>query len=207
MKLLAWFKFLFTGPTTPAPAQAIPTSSKVPLASAEATSNSAAGRVPFFDVTSRRVVHIPPAELRPAFIQARVEGVDGVVWVLPEQLMPGDIRHPPFDENIRNYIRDIQAAFAEHLDMSFEAWEEGFRRDANPAKEIALFVHAGGVYRRFADDEPSPERRAEIYRLLVACMTTSPDSVWHVVKLASLSRPEAERIVRRFYGGENAETA
>jgi hypothetical protein len=35
-------------------------------------------------------------------------------------------------------------------------------------------------------------------------MTTSPESVWHVVKLNVLTRPEAERIVRRFYGGEKA---
>jgi hypothetical protein len=36
-------------------------------------------------------------------------------------------------------------------------------------------------------------------------MTTSPDSVWHVVELSALSRPEAERIVRRFYGGAKAD--
>jgi hypothetical protein len=165
------------------------------------------GFVPFFDVPSRRVVHIPPTELRPGCVQARVEGVEGIVWVLPEQLQQGPIRHPPFDEDVRSYIRDIQAAFAEHRSLSVEDWEEGFRRDAHPEREIAGFVYAADVYRRFTRDEPDATRRSDVYRLLVACMTTSPDSVWHVVKLDALTRPEAERIARRFYGGEKADDA
>jgi hypothetical protein len=162
------------------------------------------GFVPFYDVPSQRVIHIPPSELRPGCIQARVAGIEGVVWLLPEQLQPGPIRHPPFDEEIRSYIRDIQAAFAEHRDLSFEEWEEGFRRDADPEREIAGFSYAADVYRLFTDKESDAARRADVYDLLIACMTTSPESVWHVVKLNALTRAEAERIVRRFYGGAKA---
>ena len=116
----------------------------------------------------------------------------------------GEIRHPPFNEELRGFIRDIQAAFAEHRPLSFEEWEDGFRRDANPEREIAIFSYAADVYRLLTKDDPSAERRGEVYRLLIGCMTTSPESVWHVVKLAALSRPEAERVVNRFYGGEKA---
>lgn len=162
------------------------------------------GLVPFYDVPSRRVIQIPPTELRPGCVQARVEGVEGIVWILPEQLQEAPIRHPPFDEKMRSYIRDIQEAFAEHRDLSVEEWEEGFRRDGNPAREIAGFSYAADVYRLFTKEEPDATRRTDVYRLLIACMTTSPDSVWHVVNLNALTRPEAERIVRRFYGGEKA---
>jgi hypothetical protein len=161
-------------------------------------------RVPFLDVPSGRVIHIPPSELRPGCVQARVQGIEGVVWLIPAELHEGPIRHPPFEEEILVYIRDIQAAFAEHRNLSVEQWEEGFRRDADPEREIAGFSYASDVYRLFTKDEPDAERRAEVYRLLIACMTTSPDSVWHVVKFDALSRQEAERIVRRFYGGEKA---
>ena len=181
MKLLAWIKSLFKAPA------------------------SSGDLVPFYDVPSRRLVRIPPSELRPGCVQAHVEGVEGIVWLLPEQLQQGEIRHPPFDEEIRSYIRNIQAAFAEHRDISFEEWEEGFRRDANPEREIAGFSYAADVYQLFAANEELPERRREVYRLLIACMTTSPDSVWHVVQLTALSRSEAERIVQRFYGGEKAD--
>jgi len=161
--------------------------------------------VPFYDLSSHQLVHIPTAELRPGCAQVRIEGIEGVVWVLAEQLQAGPIRHPPFAEDIRDYIRDIQNAFAEHRNLSFEEWEEGFQRDTHPEQEIAIWSHAADVYRLFTAVEASTERRYEIYRLIGACMTTHKDSVWHVVELNALSRIEAERIVRRFYGGEKAE--
>lgn len=162
----------------------------------------ASNLVPFYDVPSRRVVHIPPAELRPGCIQARVEGIDEIVWLLPEQLQQSEIRHPPFTEEIRDYIRIVHMAFAEHRPISFEEWEDGFRRDAHPEREIAIFVHAAYVYAEATEHEESAQRRHEIYQLLIACMTTSPESVWHVVKLNSVTRDEAEAIANRFYRGD-----
>ena len=156
--------------------------------------------VPFFDMESGRVVRIPASELRPGVVQARGQGIDELVWVLPDQLQHGEVKHPPFGEDVREYIRQIQAAFAEHRPLSFEEWEEGFRRDAHPEREIALWSHAADVYRAFADQETSPERRKDIYRVIVACLTASPDTVWHVLRPAVLSKPEAERVVTRFYG-------
>ncbi|MCA9070666.1 MAG: hypothetical protein KDA84_17165, partial [Planctomycetaceae bacterium] len=70
--------------------------------------------VPFLDVESGRIVRIPASELRPGAIQIRLEPSGEVVWALPEQLQMGEIKHAEFDENIREYIRQIQAAFAEH---------------------------------------------------------------------------------------------
>jgi len=163
--------------------------------------------VPFLDADTGRVVRIPAAELRPGCVRAQVNGSEEIVWIDPAALHAGPVRHGPFPEEIRDYIRDIHAAFAEHRELSFEEWEDGFRRDANPEREIAIFSHAADVYRRFTADEPSPERRHDVYRLLVACMTASPETVWHVVELAALTRPEAERIARRFYGGEKAADA
>jgi hypothetical protein len=156
--------------------------------------------VRFFDMESRRVVHIPAAELRPGAVQARVQGIEGLVWLLPDQLQEGEIKHPPFAEDVRAYVRQIQGAFAEHRPLSFEEWEDGFRRDAEPAREIALWSHAADVYTAFAASEPSAERRKDIYRCIVACLTTGPDAVWHVLRPAVLSRAEAEQVVRRFYG-------
>src|SRR4051812_12718202 len=99
------------------------------------------GMVPFLDTESGRVVRIPASELRPGVIQVRLEGTEEPVWVLPEELHLGEIKHPSFSEDIRAYIRQIQEAFAEHRPLSFEEWEEGFRRDANPEREIAIWSH------------------------------------------------------------------
>jgi hypothetical protein len=156
--------------------------------------------VPFFDVESGRVVQIPVSELRPGTVQARVQGIEGLVWLLPDQLKQGNIKHPPFDEGIRAYIRQIQEAFAEQRSLSFDEWEDGFRRDTNPEREIAIWSHAADIYTAFAGSEPSAERRRDMYRCIVACLTSGPDAVWHVLKLEVLSRVEAAQVVNRFFG-------
>jgi hypothetical protein len=156
--------------------------------------------VRFFDVDSGTVVTIPASELAAGAVQARVEGIDGVVWLLPDKLKPGEVTHPPFDEGVRAYIRQIREAFAEHRPLSFEEWEDGFRRDSDPLQEIALWCHAAEVYAAFAAGEPAAERRKDVYRCVVTCMNASPDTVWRVFQPRALSRPEAEQVVNRFYG-------
>lgn len=160
--------------------------------------------VPYYDFEVGRVVRIPVSELRPGVVQARVQGIEEVVWVLPEQLKPSEVCHPPFDEEVRQLVEEIRHAFAEHRPLSLEEWEDGFRRDLNPEQEIAMWSHAADVYKTFAAEELSAERRSDIYRTIVACLTTAPDSVWHVLRTAFLSRPEAQQIVNRFYGGSSS---
>ena len=141
--------------------------------------------------------------LRPR--KAPLNDTNGIVWVPPQQLKQGPIRHPPLDEEQRGYIREIQEVFAEHRPLSVEEWEEGFRRDLVPEREIAIFSHAAEVYQVFAANEESSERRQEIYRLLVACIVAPPDAIWRVAgELKVLSRAEAERIAKRFHNGQAA---
>jgi hypothetical protein len=156
--------------------------------------------VPFYDFDVGSIVRIPRRELRPGTIEVQIQGMDGLVWVMPDQLQHGPIKHEPFDEEIREYLRQIQTSFAEHRDLTIDEWEDGFRRDANPKREIALWSHAADIYVQFTADDPSADRRRDVYRCIVACMTSSPDSVWSVLKPQALDRSEAERVVNRFYG-------
>ena len=156
--------------------------------------------VPFLDAAAGKVVRIPAAELSPGAVQVKVQGVEGLVWMLADQLNPGEIRHPPFPEEIRAYIRRIEETFAEHRPLTFQEWEDGFRRDANPSSEIALWLHAADVYEAFSADEPSAARREDVYRTIVACLTASPEGVWHVLETKELSREEAQRVIDRYYG-------
>jgi hypothetical protein len=156
--------------------------------------------IPFLDAEAGRVVHIPASELSPGAIQVRLQPSDEVVWALPEQLHRGEVKHPEFDEGIRDYIRKIQTAFAEPRPLSFEEWEDGFRRDANPAGEIAIWLHAADVYTTFAGTEPDVDRREDVFRCIVACMLTVPEAVWQVLQTQVLSRAEAEQVVNRYFG-------
>jgi hypothetical protein len=157
--------------------------------------------VRFFDAPTGQVVRIPATELRPGILQARIEGVDGVVWVAPDQLEPNEICHPPFDGDLLASVRRIHATFAAHCSLTFAQWEEGFRRDADPEREIARCVHAVNVYTTFTQDESDPTRREDVFRTVVACLTASADSVWHVLQTQSLTRREAQRVIDRFFRG------
>ncbi len=156
--------------------------------------------VPFYDVDVGRIVQIPASELSPGAVRIQLHPSGEVAWALPEQLTFGDIQHPEFDEEIRDFIRRIQTAFAEHRPISFEQWEDGFRRDANPAQEIALWLHAADVYGAFAASEGDAVRREDIYRCIVTCLTTGPDDVWRVLRPTVLTREEAEQVVHRYFG-------
>ena len=156
--------------------------------------------VPLYDVESGNVVQIPRSELSSHAIQAQIQGMDGLVWVLPEQLQEGPVRHEPFSEEIRDYLRHIQSTFAEHRDLTVEEWEDGFRRDLTPESEIAIWLHAADIYLQFTADEASPERRDEVYRCLITCMTTSSESVWDILRPQMLDHSEAEQIVDLYFG-------
>jgi hypothetical protein len=156
--------------------------------------------VPYLDVEVGKIIRIPASELGSDAIQVQIEGHEGFVWVRPSDLHPGKIQHPPFEEEIRELIKQIQDAFAEHRSLSLEEWEDGFRRDANPEREIAIWIHAARVYRGYAMNESSTDRREEIYRIIVHCLCSTPDAIWNVLRLKVLTLNEAKEIVNRYYG-------
>lgn len=155
--------------------------------------------VRFYDSDTGKVVNIPAAELAPGAVQAQVSGIDGVVWLLAEKLKINEFQHPPFGENVRAYIRRIQEAFAEHRPLSFEEWEDGFRRDLDPGPEIGIWHHAATVYTELSADESSPERRKAICDCIFSCMLASPDTIWRVYQPSGISKAEAQAVIDRFY--------
>ncbi len=110
-----------------------------------------------------------------------------------------DFKHPPFNQSIRVYIEQIQAAFAEHYPISFEEWENGFRRDENAAQQIAVWWYAADVYKEFAGNESSEQRRADIYRCVFCCMTSNRDTIGDIYQPHAISRSEAKRIEDRYF--------
>jgi|SRR5271168_1779631 len=161
---------------------------------------SATETVPFLDV-SGRIIQIPSAAVGPGMIPVRVPGRKEHVWAVTESLTAStELRHPPFNEHVRSYIHKIQETFAEHRPLSFDEWEIGFRQDLNAWQEIAYWSHAADVYKAFSEEEVSPERRKEVYRVIVSCLSATPDTVWEILALKVLNRREAKRIVRRVYG-------
>ena len=75
---------------------------------------------------------------------------------------------------------------------------EGFQRDRDPRPEISLFLHAADIYEAFAKPETTTkEERADIFRVIVACMTSTYETVWSVLKLQVLDRDRGQEIVNQ----------
>jgi len=160
--------------------------------------------VAIYDIPTKKVIRIPAAELAPGMIQARVNGIEEVVWVDAGQLREGNIKHPPFPTETRRELEAMYATLSEVYPISFAEWEEGFRRDQNPANEIAIWKRIADIYERFAlrDNQTSLARRKDYFRLILTCSNSPRQNIWQVTQLETLSRAEAEPVVAAYYDKE-----
>ena len=159
--------------------------------------------VRYLDPETRRVVRIPAAELAPGSVLANIRGVGDGIWIAADALKPGPLRHPPFDEAARVPLREIQIALERVCPTTIEEWEDGFRRDTHPGREIALWLHVARTLQRTMDAGVAadvPQREEAIYRVLVACMTGTREHVRHIHGAAGLSAADVDRIVENYYG-------
>lgn len=112
---------------------------------------------------------------------------DQPVWVLPESLNSGPLRHSDLDELlpvIRWQWKHLRRYFPQY--RSFEDWKTGFLRDTDPEREIALWTRATYALLEFAHRHPSADRRQvfEVIRDLIFGIEveTKPKSVARTLK-------------------------
>jgi len=106
-----------------------------------------------YDLQTRTLTAVPAHELAPGMIRARVEGVEGEVFVSAAQLAalqagPPPYRHPPFGDDVRALIATVRDALREVRPLSLEQWEDGLRRDIDPGGELAVWLNVAELYRR-----------------------------------------------------------
>jgi hypothetical protein len=67
-------------------------------------------------------------------------------------------------------LERMRQALADAHPISQEDWEDGFRKDANPEREIALWEHVTKFYTYFANKRvPTIAGRRELLTYLLAC--------------------------------------
>ena len=158
-------------------------------------------RVQVYDVPTGTLSTIPARELAPGMVRVTINGVEGDCWVRPDQLQQSPYQHPPFDEEARAYLHQIKDALDEVHPMSLEEWEDGFRRDRNAEREIAIWLHIAQVYVRLTKDKSvAPGERQDVFRILLACANNPRERVLAMAGVQVLSRPEAEAVMEEFYG-------
>src|SRR5437867_3265790 len=99
-----------------------------------------------YDLDTGDITTIPAAELAPGMVSATIKGMEGQFWVEASKLNQGPYRHPPFSEEVRGMLRNIQQILQEVYPLTLEQWEDGFRRDTNAEREIAAWVYLSHIY-------------------------------------------------------------
>jgi hypothetical protein len=154
-----------------------------------------------YDFETGEITTIPAAELAPGMVIASIHGLEGTYWIDASKVRKSDYRHPPFGAEVRAYLQRIQDALWEVYPLTFQEWEDGFRRDQDPEREIALWMHLSEVYSRLvAERVVSREAKDDIFSILASCMTSPRENALSLVQLSTLSKAEGELVVDAFYG-------
>lgn len=156
--------------------------------------------VPFLDSKTGQVTMIPADELAPGAVLVEKQGI-GQVWIEPDDsIRDAAYQHPPCNEEVRDFFRQIKESLDEVHPMTLEEWEDGFRRDMHPEREIAIWLHIAATYRRCtARRSYSLEQRRDFFNVILACSCNPRKHVLKVARFSAISRQEAEAAMRFFY--------
>jgi len=160
--------------------------------------------VRIYNLITKKINVIPAAELAPGMVEAEVAGI-GRVWIAAAQVPDGNVKNAPFDPEIREFIRkNIQEPLAEVHPMTLDKWEDGFRRDNNPEREIGVWCRIATRFVKFSNSENlNRAQRQECFTVMLNCTTCPEDKVLEVVKLEALTRKQAQCVIEAFICAED----
>ena len=69
----------------------------------------------------------------------------------PSELRPGPIRHESLPPDLLEYVEAVYDVIGPYLDMTWEEFEAGFMRDANPSREVALWCNITSAWIAYHD--------------------------------------------------------
>ena len=103
-------------------------------------------------------------------------------------------------------MRQIKGALDEVHSLSLDEWEDGFRRDRDAEREMAIWLHIAQVYVHLRGNKSlASGERQDVFHILLACANNPPERVLATAGVQVLSPPEAEAVMAEFFGKEPGE--
>lgn len=160
-----------------------------------------ARKVKFHDIDTGKTVEVPASELASTSVGANVRGV-GEVWIDGDRIKSPPLRHGRLPGKTLEAIRRIAGTLADVYPRTIEQWEDAFRRDADPEREVAIWTHVAATFRKCTEGKPlSLGQRKEFLRVILA-YSMSPDGSAEVVldnaELSGISREDAAEALRLY---------
>jgi hypothetical protein len=162
--------------------------------------------VPSYDFRTRTVSYLKRDALKPGMIQAKIHNLEGLYWVDPAQMKREKYQHPALDEPVRSALRELSGILREVHPLSLEQWEDRFRREPDPAREVETWRRIATAYaREAASPALNAIQRNDVFQVLVACANRERAHALDGVALTGLARTTAAQIVERWFATAAAE--
>jgi hypothetical protein len=155
-------------------------------------------QVTIYDLTTRTFTSIPQSELASGMVRGQVVGHEGVVWMEAEQLKISDYRHPPFTGDRKLEVLTLVYAFPGVYEQTYAFWEDGFRRDLNPDREIAVWKHIAAVYGKHAREHALAYRQ-ELFSLVLACSSADAERIGLIFQCTVIPDEDYREITEDYY--------
>jgi hypothetical protein len=112
------------------------------------------------------------------------------------------VRLSVLGDELRAEIAQLAADLADVYPQTVEQWEDGFRCDRDPAREVAGWLHITAILKVMASRQGYDlPRRKECFRILVACLTGDRTTVSERSDPKLLPSSEVEQTIKYFYEG------
>jgi hypothetical protein len=134
-------------------------------------------RVRCYDTKNRKIYFVSESEVPGTFIQGDVDGIPGSVWLDPLGLKPNPgYYHESLRDEYKEYILELMENLRGVYDLTYEEWEDGFRKDRNPDNEMAMWLPMSGRLRGILDSEFWDEvEKKELFKMMLAIMNGGSD--------------------------------
>jgi len=116
-------------------------------------------------------------------------------------LKAGQVRHESLSPEVLARIRYLHETFHDVDAISLDERCDGFRRDVDPNRELAVWERMARIYRVFCHAHTvSPELRKEAYSVLLMRSMTSEEEVRDRLPIECLSADQVEDLLAGFRG-------
>jgi hypothetical protein len=158
-----------------------------------------------YDFHTEKVSVIPLAELAQNMTEADVVGV-GRVWIQTKQFVEqvvehGPIIHSPLSDKLRERIKtEIMEPLLEVYPKTLDEWDDGFRRDQNAEREIAVWLVLARRYKEFSKENSlNKPQKKEAFKVMLHCtMVPNREAFWETFRPQFLKRKQVEAAIAPF---------
>lgn len=131
------------------------------------------------------------------FVRLRSSPTSQEIWIQPQSITPARTRHAPFTGEWRDRILEVQETLAGVHPLSYQEWEEDFRRDMRPYSEILTWLAVARTFRHYAG-RLDKETRQELFDLLLASTIYSPGELKGYAEDQDISCEVMTMVLQRF---------